>query len=155
MIKNISIFLVLILVISGCAAQPEKYITSSGKPEVTFNAPLDKVKEVLIPAYLANGWSIVNDTQYATSFTKPCGDGFACAMGQVLLGNSYSTPPNFELSVSWIKVDGGTKVMVSSYNLSTQMAFGQVKRSSLMTSNSNFNGIIDDLRTFKQEIEIN
>ena len=45
--------------------------------------------------------------------------------------------------------------MVSSYNLSTQMAFGQVKRSSLMTSNSNFNGIIDDLRTFKQEIEIN
>ena len=43
--------------------------------------------------------------------------------------------------------------MVSSYNLSTQMAFGQVNRSSLMTNNNSFNQIVDSLRTFKEGLE--
>jgi hypothetical protein len=103
--------------------------------------------------FTADAWVITNDSKYSTTMTKPCGDGFGCIMGQALIGNSYSTPPQMEVSISWIETYNGNKVMVSRYDLSTQMAFGQVNRQTLLGNNTNFNQLVDLLNRVKRKIE--
>ena len=74
-------------------------------------------------------------------------------MGQALIGNSYSTPPQMEISFSWIKTNNGSKVLVSRYDMSTQMAFGQINRQTLLGNNTNFNQLVDLLNRVKRNIE--
>ena len=138
---------------TGCVSQPEKVYTSSGKPEVITDAPLELMKDAILGSFAGNGWVIENDTKYSTTMSKPCGDGFGCIMGQALIGNSYSTPPKMEIAFSFTKTMDGNKVMVSRYDMSTQMAFGQVNRSSLLTNNSNHNELVSLLERAKESVE--
>ena len=43
--------------------------------------------------------------------------------------------------------------MVSRYDMSTQMAFGQVNHSSLLTNNSNHNELVSLLERAKESVE--
>ena len=117
------------------------------------SAPLKIIKDAVIGVFASDAWVITNDSNYSTTMTKPCGDGFGCIMGQALIGNSYSTPPQMEISISWIETYNGNKVMVSRYDLSTQMAFGQVNRQTLLGNNTNFNQLVDLLNRVKRKIE--
>ena len=141
-IKILSLLLSIIVLVS-CASQPERlYTTVSGKPEVTINAPIEDVKGAVIQRMAINSWTVKSDSDYQTSFTKPCTSGgslMACATSQALLGNAYSTTPDFDATILWLKTPDGIKVMLSSYNLSTQMAFGQVNRASLLGNNNLYN----------------
>ena len=152
---QIPLFIACLFLFSSCVSQPERVYTSSGKPEVTINAPLEMIKDAILGAFAGDGWVIENDTKYSTTMTKPCGDAFACIMGQALIGNSYSTAPKMEIAFSWLKTTNGNKVIVSRYDMSTQMAFGQVNRSSLLTNNSGFNELVGLLERAKVNVESN
>ena len=156
-IRILSSFLSLIVLIS-CASQPERlYTTISGKPEVTINAPIEDVKGAVIQRMAINSWTVKSDSDYVTTFTKPCTSGgslMACATSQALLGNAYSTTPDFEATILWLKTPDGINVMLSSYNLSTQMPFGQVNRASLLGNNSGFNQTMSLFLSIKRSLEL-
>ena len=152
--KKLSLYILTsTLILASCVSQPDRIYTSSGKPEIMTSAPLEIIKDAVIGVFAADAWVITNDSNYSTTMTKPCGDGFGCIMGQALIGNSYSTPPQMEISISWIETYNGNKVMVSRYDLSTQMAFGQVNRQTLLGNNTNFNQLVDLLNKVKRKIE--
>jgi len=150
---RIPLFIVCLFLFSSCVSQPERVYTSSGKPEITTNAPLEMMKEIIVGVFVGDGWVVENDSKYSTIMSKPCGDGFGCVMGQALIGNSYSTPPKMEIAFSWSKTTNGNKVMISRYDMSTQMAFGQVNRSSLLTNNTTFNDLVSLLGDAKARVE--
>ena len=149
-LKYLSILLLISSFLS-CASQVVRYETASGQPEISIPTELaskKEVKDLIVRSYQEAGWNLIQDNDYSSKFIRPCGGSFSCVMGQVLLGNSYSTPPNFEIALSWIGMEEKTKVLISDYSLSTQMAFGQINRSSLLGNNKTFNDAINNLRTF-------
>jgi len=152
--KNLYLYiLTLTFILVSCVSQPDRAYTSSGKPEVLTSVPIEIIKDEVIRIFVEDAWVITNDSKYSTTMTKPCGDGFGCIMGQALIGNSYSTPPQMEISFSWIKTNNGSKVLVSRYDMSTQMAFGQINRQTLLGNNTNFNQLVDLLNRVKRNIE--
>lgn len=146
------VFLILSL-LTACATPVERYVTSSGMPEVLIDASLDTVKPQMISGYQEGGWVVVSDTEFSTSFSRPCGPSLGCAVGQALIGNQYSTAPNLEITLSWIRRGDQSKVIMSDFSLSTQMAFGQINRQSLLTNNETFNREVDTLRSWKLSLE--
>ena len=145
---------ITIIIVSSCATVEREYYTASGKPEVTIESNIETVKPHIIQSAQIQGWSILSDNNYQTHLVRPCGDGAQCIFGQALIGNSYSTPPDYHLIYQWIKLgDSSTKVMVTDVYLSTQMAYGQVNKASLLSGNQNFNDVMNNLMRFKSEIE--
>lgn len=153
--KNIFV-LFCFVILFGCASQPVKYDTPSGKPEITINASIDDIKSLLISRLQQNNWILVSDTKYMTSFSSSCldqYDAFRCSVGQALIGNSYSTTPQLEMTLSWTEYDNSVRVMVTSYSMSTQMAFGQVNRSNMLSGSKMHNDLTDWLRSAKDYLE--
>ena len=147
----ISIF-IFSLFLYSCTSVPKEY-TPSGMAEVTIYAPYDDVKGHLIQSAQLKGWSIVSDNNFQTRFTKPCGQAFQCAMVKAFIGNTYSTTPNLEFTYQYMRVNNGVKVIVSSYEATTQMAFGQINRANLLNNNETFNATLSNLKQHKSKIE--
>lgn len=74
------------------------------------------------------------------------------AVTQVLIGNSYSTPPNYEARYIFAEVGTSTKLLVN-VQVSTQMAGGQVNRMPLSDNSTTFNQFQAQLERVKAEIE--
>lgn len=143
----------ILSLLTACATPVERYVTSSGLPEVFIDAPLATVKPQMIAGYQEAGWVLVSDSEFSTSFSQPCGPSLGCAVGQALIGNQYSTAPNLEITLSWIRRGDESKVIMSDFSLSTQMAFGQTNRQSLLANNQTFNREVDTLRSWKTSLE--
>lgn len=141
------------LLLTSCATPVDRYVTASGLPEVIIHAPTTKVKPRIISGYQQGGWTVSGDSAYATKFIRPCGATLGCALGQALIGNQYSTAPNLEITLSWIQLEDRTKVIMSDLSMTTQMAFGQIQRQSLLGNNQTFNREVDSLNSWKLALE--
>ena len=153
-IKFLVISLFSIILTSSCASVEKEYYTSSGKPEVTIEQNMATVKNHIMQSAQLKGWSILSDNNYQTHLVRPCGNGAQCIVGQALIGNSYSTSPDYHLIYQWISLDEKTtKVVVTDVYLSTQMAFGQTNKASLLSGNKSFNDVMNNLLRFKSELD--
>lgn len=143
------------LTLVGCAAQPEKIVTTaSGWPEVEITTSNKQaVKENLIQRNSANGWNLEQESDSSLLFTRVDDSGsFNSALTQAMIGNSYSTQPKYEARYIISNNSGKVKVVVN-VAVSTQMAFGQVNRVFLNKNNATFNAYQTQLYKVKSEIE--
>jgi hypothetical protein len=150
--KLIMVALTSFILFSGCAMEQRIAQTPSGRPEVVIDSnDMDLVKSSIINEMQTANYQLQNDSQYRLAFTKQLegGQGF---MAQLLLGNSYSTPPIAEVSFNLSKQASKIKVMEFS-SISTQMAFGQVNRGDMKDNNAWFNGFYLLLQRVKTTAE--
>lgn len=147
------IICILVMLLSSCANNHVKKIeTASGQPEVSISklyATKQEVKVLFVRSYQENGWAIAQDNEFSTRFSRPCGNGFSCMMGQALIGNSYSTSPNLEITLSWIEMSDKVKVIMTDFSMTTQMAYGQIRRQSMLGNNNTFNQEVQNLNSYK------
>lgn len=153
MLRIISVFAVCFLVL-GCASSQRIAETQSGLPEIdiaTTDKPL--VKELIVSRNASKGWLLESESGSSLLFSVTDTSGsFSAALTQVLIGNSYSTPPKYEANYIITTIGNRTKVIVN-LSVSTQMAFGQIKKYPLNNNNDVFNAVQGQLIKIKQEIE--
>jgi len=143
----------VVLLCSCSNNQIKRVETPSGQPEVSIPkqyATKKEVKELFVRNYQESGWALAQDNEYSSKFIRPCGDNFSCMMGKALIGNSYSTAPNLEITLSWIEMGDKTKVIMNDYSMTTQMAFGQIKRQTMLGNNNSFNQQVESLNSYKK-----
>jgi len=118
----ISIILIS-LMIAGCATT-QRLTTPSGKPEVTINTTdRGKIKSVIINEFMNAGFTMVSESDYGIVFSKPM-EGFGGIMYKAMLGNLYSSSPEWNVRINMATTGDSTRVMAQAI-VRMQNAFGQ------------------------------
>ncbi len=101
-------------------------VTPSGAPEAVFSSKASQAASRLSSKCMDVQWIVVSSSDTEVVCESPLSTGQSI-MGQMLLGNSYSTPPRrfFRFNVS--EISGISRVQASGW-METQMAFGQMQR---------------------------
>ena len=113
--------------LSPSALADEYYAaTPSGATEMVFAEPPAELVGKLSAKCIDAGWSVTSSSANEVVCEAPMNFGQS-VMGQLLMGNSYSTPPRrfFKYVVS--TVSGVSRVQASGW-MELQMAFGQTRR---------------------------
>ncbi|MFY0186137.1 PDZ domain-containing protein [Stenotrophomonas rhizophila] len=121
------IFLLGFTVLPFSAAGSQLFaVTPSGTPEAVFSSKASVAVSRLSSKCMDVQWTVVSSSNTEVVCESPLSTGQSI-MGQMLLGNSYSTPPRrfFRFNVS--ELSGFSRVQVSGW-METQMAFGQIQR---------------------------
>ncbi|XFC39541.1 PDZ domain-containing protein [Stenotrophomonas indicatrix] len=121
------VFLLGSIVLPFTAAGSQLFaVTPSGMPEAVFPSKASVAVSRLSSKCMDVQWTVVSSGDTEVVCESPLSTGQSI-MGQMLLGNSYSTPPRrfFRFNVS--EISGVSRVQVSGW-LETQMAFGQMQR---------------------------
>jgi hypothetical protein len=143
--------LTLLLALVGCVAPVEKIaVTPTGRPEVTINAPIDRIKAEIISVALNEGYTIDQDSTYMLRFSRPLGAGenFGAAL---TVGNAYSA--NRRVTTYTFSPHGvGVRVVVSS-QWQAQMPGGQSKSTELADGGNVFNAHQQALMNIKEKLE--
>lgn len=113
--------------LAGCAQEPLKKQTSSGKPEVEF--PNKTVEQVIngITEYCNDKGFVVEEQNKNYVVCAKQADGTQGFFTQLAIGNAYSTTPQNKLRFSVSPKGQGAKVWLNAWS-ETQMAMGQVNR---------------------------
>lgn len=137
----------LVFGLSGCAPTvPLSYSSASGKPERLFTGvSVEEVKNKIIDGCASRGMEVFEQGTASVTCSKTM-TGNDAILGQLLIGNSYSTPPTSNVTFVVTSRGDDTKVMMSSHWIETQMAFGQIRKQQL-TANHQLNSVYDFLRT--------
>ena len=146
---------VMLVVLAGCVAQPERMAqTPSGWPEVIIATPNKQlIKEKIIAMDAKLGWNLEQETESTVLFTKVDNSGsFGSLMTKNMLGNAYSTLPQYEMRYIF-STDGDSTHVIVNVAVSTQMPMGQVNRLFLDNNNMVFNTFQLQLNKIKDEIE--
>ena len=142
--------LLAITILAGCVSGTKMEKTASGRPEVTIpGATQEAVQGEL--------FSLCNNSAAAVRSSSPnevvCGkpmEGGSAIAAQLLVGNSYSTPPVALARFTIWKV--GQDVRVSAYQwVETQMAMGQVRTVELNSPQA-FNALQSKLNDIKSRL---
>ena len=134
--KALVLLVTLSIILTGCATVGQD--NTVGTPEVLIlNKKIDVVKSKLIYRLsTANpSWAIKTQSSNTLIFTRPCGAAFSCSLTQALIGNSYSTPLQLDLSFTLIEDAENVKVLAMGYDAWTQMPGGQVNTQSVFNGN--------------------
>jgi len=121
------IFLLGFIVLPFTATGSQLFaVTPSGTPEAVFSGKASVAVSRLSSKCMDVQWTVVSSSDTEVVCESPLSTGQSI-MGQMLLGNSYSTPPRrfFRFNVS--ELSGVSRVQVSGW-METQMAFGQMQR---------------------------
>jgi len=111
------------LMLAGCATT-QRLATPSGKPEVNINTTdRGKIKSVIINEFMNAGFTMVSESDYSVVFSKPM-EGFGGVMYQAMLGNSYSSSPEWNARINMATTGSSTRVM-SQAVVRMQNAFGR------------------------------
>lgn len=119
----------IVAAVQAAPAIADKYfaVTPSGAAEMLFpdkpEAVIGKLSAKCIDAH----WTITSTTSNELVCEDPLNMGQSI-LGQMLLGNSYSTPPHRYFRFNVAEVNGVSRVQASGW-IELQMAFGQTKRS--------------------------
>ncbi len=101
-------------------------VTPSGAAEMLFpdkpQVVIGKLSSKCIDAH----WTVTSTTSNDVTCEAPLNFGQS-VLGQMLMGNSYSTPPRRFFRFNVAEVNGISRVQASGW-MELQMAFGQVKR---------------------------
>jgi hypothetical protein len=101
-------------------------VTPSGTPEMLFPGKALEVVGQLSSKCMDAHWKVINASGNEVVCEAPLSMGQSI-MGQMLLGNSYSTPPRRFFRFNVVEIAGVSRVQASGW-VETQMPFGQVKR---------------------------
>ena len=113
----------MLFMLTGCAAT-RPMSTASGKPEVNINSTdREKIKSAIINEFMNAGFSLVSDTSYSVVFTKPM-DGVGGVFYQAMLGNAYSSSPEWNARINMATLNNSTRVMAQAV-VKMQNAFGR------------------------------
>lgn len=126
--RKMFLLLSISFILSACAAsQPLIKPTSSGYPEGIFrNTSIDRISSKIMDGCTSNGLIIYE----ATSNQVVCGktmSGMDAVLGQLVVGNSYSTTPERKVRFSIFQQGNDVKVVAHEW-MESQMAFGQIRR---------------------------
>ena len=111
------------LMLAGCATT-QRLATPSGKPEVNINTTdRGKIKSVIINEFMNAGFTMVSESDYGVVFSKPM-EGFGGVMYQAMLGNSYSSSPEWNARINMATSGDSTRVMAQAV-VRMQNAFGR------------------------------
>lgn len=133
--------LALALILSGCATpEPLHKNTASGKPEGEYKgATVEAVRNALMTR-CNNGGAMTSVSGNEVTCKKRL-EGGGAIMTQLLIGNSYSTPPLFVLHYTIGEQTDGVKVWADSW-VETQMVGGQVN--TMPTNDNHTRNILQD-----------
>jgi hypothetical protein len=101
-------------------------VTPSGTPEMLFSGKALEVVGELSSKCMDAHWKVINASGNEVVCEAPLSMGQS-TMGQMLLGNSYSTAPRRFFRFNVVEIAGVSRVQASGW-METQMPFGQVKR---------------------------
>lgn len=123
-----SVLLLCSLLVAASPASADKFlaVTPSGSPEAHFPGGASAVVSKLTSGCMDAKWTVVSSSSNEVVCETQMSMGQSI-MGQMLLGNSYSTPPRQFYRFSVAENGGVTRVQPSGW-METQMAFGQVNR---------------------------
>ncbi len=120
------LFFSLLVLASPAFADKLLAVTPSGLPEAQFSGSAADVVGKLTSGCMDARWTVTTSSTNEVVCETPLSTGQSI-MGQLLLGNSYSTPPRQFYRFSIAEHAGVTRVQASGW-METQMAFGQVNR---------------------------
>ncbi len=122
---------IIITFITGCAPQQALLkSTSSGYPEGIFlNSTVDVVRSKLLDGCSSKGILVqeTNENQIVCAKTMEGGEAMLATM---LVGNSYSTPPQRKFRFIIYQFGSDVKVTAQQW-IESQMAFGQLRKEEL------------------------
>lgn len=101
-------------------------VTPSGTTEAVFDKSLPDTIATLGSYCIDHGWSVTTTTSNQVTCEIPMSMGQS-VLGQVLLGNSYSTPPRQFVQFMAAQIGPVSRVQMQNW-MELQMAFGQVRR---------------------------
>lgn len=142
--------LLAITILAGCVSGTKMEKTASGRPEVTIpGATQEAVQGELFSLCNNSAAAVRSSSANEVVCGKPMEGGSAIA-AQLLVGNSYSTPPVALARFTIWKV--GQDVRVSAYQwVETQMAMGQVRTVELNSPQA-FNALQSKLNDIKSRL---
>lgn len=115
-------------------------VTPSGAAETLFPEDSAAVIGKLSSKCIDAKWTVISSSGMELMCEAPLNMGQS-VLGQMLMGNSYSTPPRRFFRFNVAKVNGVSRVQASGW-MELQMAFGQMKRTDF--SGPEFqNGMVD------------
>lgn len=120
--------LALILVATSMPALADEYfaVTPSGATEVLFPDTPDKTVGLLTSKCIDVRWTVISSSNTEVVCEAPMNFG-QTLLGQLAMGNSYSTPPRRFFRFNLANLNGISRVQASGW-MELQMAFGQVRR---------------------------
>lgn len=101
-------------------------VTPSGATETLFSEKPEAVVGKLSSKCMDLSWSVVSSSSSSVVCESPLNTGQAM-IGQLLMGNSYSTPPKRFFRFNIGQLNGISRVQAAGW-MELQMAFGQTKR---------------------------
>lgn len=101
-------------------------MTPSGAAEALFPGSSEATSGVLANVCINRSWTVQSSTPTMVICEAPMNFGQSLA-GQLLMGNSYSTPPRRFFRFNIADFQGHSRVQLSGW-MELQMAFGQVRR---------------------------
>ena len=109
-------------------AQADEYlaVTPSGAAEMLFPNHAPETVAKLSSKCIDARWTVISSTPTELVCEAPMNMGQSI-LGQMLMGNSYSTPPRRFFRFNVAEVGGVSRVQASGW-MELQMAFGQMKR---------------------------
>lgn len=126
--KSVKASLAVVAVFAATPALADKYfaVTPSGATEMLFADDPQKVVGKLSSACIDAQWTVVTSSTNEVVCEAPMNFGQSL-MGQLLMGNSYSTPPRRFFKYNVAQVGGVSRVQATGW-MELQMAFGQTRR---------------------------
>ncbi|TPG40518.1 PDZ domain-containing protein [Sphingomonas koreensis] len=118
-----------LLFASPAAADEMFAVMPSGQPEMDFPGQTQKVVGEISSKCIDAHWTVISSTGTDVTCEAPLNFGQS-VLGQVLMGNSYSTPPRRFFRFNIADVNGISRVVASGW-VELQMAFGQTRRTDL------------------------
>lgn len=126
MTRNALLTLTLLSAPTVCIASDFFAVTPSGAAEMMFPGNTPSVVAQISSKCMDAQWKVASTSSNEVICEAPLSMGQSI-MGQMLLGNSYSTPPRRFFRFNVLETAGVSRVQASGW-METQMAFGQVKR---------------------------
>lgn len=104
-------------------------VTPNGATETVWPLGLDATIARIASRCMDARWSVVDQQRFQVTCEAPLSVGQSI-LGQLALGNSYSTPPRRYLRFSVVEIEGRSRVQAGGW-IEVTMAFGQVRRTDL------------------------
>lgn len=137
---KIAIAVCLALAATPALADKMFAVTPSGAAEMLFTQGPQAVVSALSGKCIDARWTLTSSSASEVVCEAPMNMGQS-VLGQVLMGNSYSTPPRRFFRFNVAEVNGVARVQASGW-MELQMAFGQMRRTDF-TGPEFYNGIFN------------
>jgi hypothetical protein len=126
--RKLSCIAAAVLAASPSAALADKYfaVTPSGATEMLFPDKPQIVSGKISSRCIDLHWTVTSSTSNEVTCEAPLNFGQS-VLGQMLMGNSYSTPPRRFFRFSVNEINDISRVQATGW-MELQMAFGQMKR---------------------------